>query len=114
LASTTWATKYFLINYLTPYQCRSLHQSIYQCIWKEEIKKKEWKRSYEKKLTIKLSRSQQQKKSRAEVYQERTDKSYGPGVGLSAGMKKSPVKKMKMRREKRFASVAVAHQRPTH
>jgi hypothetical protein len=95
-----------LFNTLSMSQPTPTHLSIYL---EGRDKTKEWKRSYEKKLTVKLSRSQRQKKSREEVNQESTDKSYGQGVGLTAGMKKSPVKKMMMRREKRCASVAVAH-----
>ena len=48
--------------------------------------KKEQRRSYQQKFDVKVRRSKQQKKSREEVYKERLDTSYGPGVGLMAGM----------------------------
>jgi hypothetical protein len=50
--------------------------------------RKEWKCEYQKKITVKLNRSQQQQKTRDKVFKERTYKSYGPGVGLSAGIVK--------------------------
>jgi len=50
-------------------------------------KRKEWKRTYQKQLEVKVSRSKAQKKQRQEVFAERTDKSYGPGVGLNAGIR---------------------------
>jgi hypothetical protein len=35
-----------------------------------------------------MARSQKQKKSRQEVFNEQTDNRYGAGVGLNAGFKK--------------------------
>jgi hypothetical protein len=46
------------------------------------------KRNYQKKISTKVKRSKQHQKQREEVFQDRTDKSYGTGVGLTAGMSK--------------------------
>jgi hypothetical protein len=47
------------------------------------------KRKYQRKLDVKMARSRNQKKSRQEVFNERTDNSYGAGVGLNAGLKQN-------------------------
>jgi len=56
------------------------------CYLNARDNKKEQRRSYQQKFDVKVRRSKQQKKSREEVYKERVDTSYGPGVGLMAGM----------------------------
>jgi hypothetical protein len=48
--------------------------------------RKEWKRSYDKKFTVKLRRSQQQKKKTGNISWA-ANNSYAPGVGLIAGIK---------------------------
>ena len=50
-------------------------------------RKKQKKQEYQRRLDVKVRRSQTQKKSREEVFKERTDNSYGTGVGLTAGIK---------------------------
>jgi len=78
-------------------------------------KKKEKRKVYQQKFEVKLRRSQQQKKSREEVYKERVDKSYGPGVALTS----VPTKKRKAQTEtdktKRSCKCgSTTHQRTTH
>jgi hypothetical protein len=76
------------------------------------------KRKYERKLEVKLARSQKQKKSRQEVFNERTDKSYGAGVGLQAGIKSKQItrqqNKMSMNGDKRCKCGSTTHLRTTH
>jgi len=50
---------------------------------RQEERKQE---NLQKKVCVKLKRSKQQKCNREEVFRERTDKSYGLGVGLTAGI----------------------------
>jgi hypothetical protein len=50
--------------------------------------KKEVKRRYQRRLDIKAHRSKKQKKSIEQVLKERVDNSYGPGIGLNAGISK--------------------------
>jgi hypothetical protein len=50
--------------------------------------RKEWKRSYDKKFTVKLRRSQQQQqKKQTGNISVAANNSYAPGVGLIAGIK---------------------------
>lgn len=83
-------------------------------------KKKESKRIYRRKFDVKLKRSKQQKRSREEVFRERTDKSYGPGVGLTAGIP-APRKEngsnrgeQNNKRSKTCKCGSTSHQRTTH
>jgi hypothetical protein len=82
--------------------------------------RKECKREYQEKITVKLNRSQQQKKTRDEVFKECTDNSYGPGVGLTAGIVKKwkvddlKAKPDKMEPKKCCKCGSTTHQRPTH
>ena len=69
---------------MTPYLSQYLER-------KEE--RKGMKRKYERRLDVKMARSQKQKKSRQDVFNERTDNSYGAGVGLNAGIKKKSTTK---------------------
>jgi hypothetical protein len=50
--------------------------------------KKERRRKHHQKHDVKVKRSKQQKKTREEVFKERTNTSYGAGVGLTAGITK--------------------------
>lgn len=54
----------------------------------KEHSRKLQKRNYQKKISTKVKRSKQQQKQREEVFQERTDKSYGTRIGLTAGISK--------------------------
>ena len=51
-------------------------------------RRKATKQKYQRRIDMKIARSQKQKKSRPEVLNECTDTSYGAGVGLNAGIKK--------------------------
>jgi hypothetical protein len=95
----------------------STHLSLYL---QSKDKRKEWKRNYDRKLSVKLSRSKQQRKSRQEIFLERTDNSYGPGVGLMAGINKRQKVAQTRNDEgttKQFKNCkcgSTTHQRPTH
>jgi len=88
-------------------------------------KRKEMKRQYVRKVEVKVRRSKQQKKTREEVLRERTDKSYGPGVGLMAGMQEKRTtnelegrggeSRKKARRDAKGCKCgSLSHQRSTH
>jgi hypothetical protein len=50
---------------------------------KQRDGKKERRREYQRQFNVKVARSQKQKKSREEVYKERTDKSYGTSTATT-------------------------------
>jgi hypothetical protein len=102
---------------LTVLLSRSTHLSLYL---QSKDKRKEWKRNYDRKLSVKLSRSGQQRKSRQEIFLEHTDNSYGPGEGLMAGMNKRQKVAQTRNDEgttkqlKNCKCGSTTHQRPTH
>jgi hypothetical protein len=53
---------------------------------KDKEERKEFRRTYKKRLNMKAVWSKKQKKSIEEVLKERTENSYGPGVGQTAGL----------------------------
>jgi hypothetical protein len=68
---------------------------------------------------VKVRRSQTQKKSREEVFKERTDNSYGTGVGLTAGIKansnrKTIVSNGKNKEKGECKCGSTSHSRTTH
>jgi hypothetical protein len=62
-------------------------------------RKRERRRIYERKFDVKLKQGRQQKWTHDEVFHEHTDNSYGPGVGLTAGMKGNGTNKEKSVKE---------------
>ena len=48
--------------------------------------RRECKKNYDRKFSVKQRRSQKQKENGEETFKERTDKSYGAGFGLTAGI----------------------------
>ncbi len=94
---------------MTPYLSQYLER-------KEE--RKGMKRKYERRLDVKMARSQKQKKSRQDVFNERTDNSYGAGVGLNAGIKKKSTTKTvsgdKKKEQQRCKCGSDTHLRTTH
>jgi hypothetical protein len=85
---------------------------------RDEMKK--YRREYQCKHEVKVKRSREQKKSREQVYKERTDKSYGAGVGLTAGLTIKSKRKVKSehneasRAKKACKCGSATHQRSTH
>jgi len=78
-------------------------------------KKKERRKLYQQKFEVKLRRSKQQKKSREEVYKERVDKSYGPGVALTSVMTKKRKVQTETDKTKRSCKCgSTTHQRTSH
>jgi len=81
---------------------------------------KKGRREYQRQFNVKVAGSQKQKKSREEVYKERTDKSYGTGVGLMAGLQKRKKKEVnKSEKETKKSRTGCrcgssTHQRTTH
>jgi hypothetical protein len=81
---------------------------------------KEKRREYQCKHEVKVKRSREQKKSREQVFKERTDKSYGAGVGLTAGLTIKSKRKVKSehneasRAKKACKCGSATHQRSTH
>jgi len=60
-------------------------------LWFQQGKedKKEFKRTYQRRLDVKAQRSKKQKKSIELVLKECIDNSYGPGIGLNAELNKT-------------------------
>jgi hypothetical protein len=79
---------------------------------------KGWKRKYQRKLYVKMARSQKQKKHRQEVFNECTDNSYGVGVGLNAGLKQNTASRQTAKKTnsqvKRCKCGSDMHSRTTH
>jgi hypothetical protein len=73
--------------------------------------KKEWKRSYQKRCDVKVTRSKAQKK-RQEVFAKRTDKSYRPCAGLNAGIQGK--RKREMEGDGKCKCGSSSHKRTTH
>jgi hypothetical protein len=61
-----------------------------------------------------VKRSRQQQKQREQVFQERTDKSYGTGVGLTAGMPKKRKAEGDIGTVKECKCGSSSHKRTTH
>jgi hypothetical protein len=76
--------------------------------------RKEQKRNYQKRVTSKVKRSRQQQKQREQVFQERTDKSYGTGIGLTAGMPKKRKAEDDIGTVKECKCGSSSHKRTTH
>ncbi len=82
-------------------------------------RKKQKKQEYQRRLDVKVRRSQTQKKSREEVFKERTDNSYGTGVGLTAGIKANSNRKTvdsngKNKEKGQCKCGSTSHSRTTH
>jgi hypothetical protein len=75
-------------------------------------KRKKWKRTYQKRFEVKFSKSKAQKNQRQEVFAERTDKSYGPGVGLNAGIREK--RKRETVTDGSCKCGSILHKRTTH
>jgi len=78
--------------------------------------RKEYKQNYVNKVEVKARRSKKQRRTWQEIYKERTDTSYGPGIGLVAS---APKKKRKQEPAEKGDSNtckcgSTTHKRTTH
>jgi hypothetical protein len=76
--------------------------------------KKITKRKYEQRVDLKVKRSRKQKKQWLEVYKERTDQSYGPGVAVITEISSTVKEKNKYNAENKCKCGSTTHIRSTH
>jgi len=87
----------------------------------QKSKRKEYKQKYIRQVNVKVNRSRKQRKTWQEVYQERIDNTYGPGVAIAAIDRDStvPTKKRRTASSKKASGKpcrcgSVSHERTTH
>jgi hypothetical protein len=82
----------------------------------EKSRKKEYKQKYINKVEVKSRRSKKQRRTWQQVYQERTDTSYGPGIALipTASQKKRRIDTLKDVTGKTCKCGSSSHRRTTH
>jgi hypothetical protein len=85
---------------------------------KRKQTKKEAKQQYQKQGSTKIKRSQQQQKTRQQIFLERTNASYGSGIGLTAGItkkrKRGAMKEMNNKKDNTCKCGSTTHKRTTH
>lgn len=81
------------------------------------MKRKE-KKKYQQRFDVKVRRSKQQKKQREDIYKERTDVSYGPGIAVTMELGKENRKRKKHSGDngviKQCRCGSTLHSRTTH
>jgi len=77
-------------------------------------KKREYKQTYQNKVSTKIRRSKQQQKTRQDVFKEGLDRSYGSGIGLTAGMDRKRKRESKGKKTECCKCGSTTHKRTTH
>jgi len=77
-------------------------------------KKREYKQTYQNKVSTKIRRSKQQQKTREDVFKEGLDRSYGSGIGLTAGMDRKRKRESKGKKTECCKCGSTTHKRTTH